>query len=254
MTIDLDGIEARAKAATPGPWTAVPTLNGGTVVHLSDGESVYLDSAATGAFIATAREDVPALCARVRELEAGAVAIAAAFDLAATRADDGEAYGRREGILHLETVSRAEAKIWRIADAARLPEWVLLAEIARRQRHGRAAPDDAALAERLWRARAGGASELPEGTVLAHMPAEMRAAWLRVAAEARAALGESASMLTDSRARLAAAAPDAFRGTMVIEERDMPAAAEPYLCPNCQRPRDDGEEWCTEKHTKAVPR
>lgn len=75
-----------------------------------------------------------------------------------------------------------------IADAERLPEWVLLAEIARRRRHGRAAPDDAALAERLWRARAGGASELPEGTVLAHMPAEMRAAWLRVAAEARAAL------------------------------------------------------------------
>ncbi len=31
-------------------------------------------------------------------------------------------------------------------------------------------------------------------------------------------------------------------------------ASKPYRCPNCGRPRDDGEEWCTEKHTKAAPR
>jgi hypothetical protein len=53
--IDLDAIEARANAATPGPWK-------------EGSNDVY--SVRNAAFIAAARTDVPALIARVRELEA----------------------------------------------------------------------------------------------------------------------------------------------------------------------------------------
>ncbi len=53
--INLDEIERRANAATPGPW--------------KEGASdVYI--VRNAAFIAAARTDVPALIARVRELEA----------------------------------------------------------------------------------------------------------------------------------------------------------------------------------------
>lgn len=178
--------------------------------------------------------------------------------------EDGGAYASR----HAEAAA--------IADAARLPEWVLLAEIARRQRHGRAAQDDAALAERLWLAWHADplATEPPQYT-LASLPPKYRADWLRVAAEARAAIGESVGhvVLTDDEAwrmieserltthrvlpvsvedrivarlsslpddadvtramgaRLAVAAPDAFRGTMAIEERDLP------VCSRCHEGR-----------------
>ena len=53
--MNLDEIEARANAATPGPWR--------------EGSS-DLYSVRNAAFIAAARTDVPALIARVRELEA----------------------------------------------------------------------------------------------------------------------------------------------------------------------------------------
>jgi hypothetical protein len=88
--IDLDAIEARANAATPGPWTydegcgyvEVPPC--GTIEfkpgwersvhflarvhnnHVEGEDGLGFD----GAFIANARTDVPALIARVRELEA----------------------------------------------------------------------------------------------------------------------------------------------------------------------------------------
>lgn len=69
--LDMDAIEARANAAPPDPWT----------VHYSHDRRTYevwLDAMciATGCtapeaeFIASARTDVPALCARIRELEA----------------------------------------------------------------------------------------------------------------------------------------------------------------------------------------
>jgi hypothetical protein len=88
MTLDLDKLEALAKAATPGPWKSV---EGGLVVcsfHPKHGYNVHdmrtLQNLMTpdvsfamgdvhkndSAFIASAREAVPALIARVRELEA----------------------------------------------------------------------------------------------------------------------------------------------------------------------------------------
>ena len=88
--IDLDAIERRANAATPGPWTyhdgcgyvEVPPC--GAIEfkpgwersvhflarvhnnHVEGEDGLGFD----GAFIANARTDVPALVARVRELEA----------------------------------------------------------------------------------------------------------------------------------------------------------------------------------------
>lgn len=68
--IDLDALEALAEAATPGPWEAV-----GFYVRLGDGFAVALansrqeHSPSDAAFIAAARTAVPALVARVRELE-----------------------------------------------------------------------------------------------------------------------------------------------------------------------------------------
>lgn len=71
MTLDLAAIEARAAAATAGPWEEMdgyimqPYAGGwcvlGTAHHGTQG---------TPAFIAHAREDIPALLAAVRTLEA----------------------------------------------------------------------------------------------------------------------------------------------------------------------------------------
>lgn len=70
--LNLDAIEARVNAATLGPWT---TGESGSFVC---GENEYIISTDTSycppkpddcAFIAAAREDVPALLARVHELE-----------------------------------------------------------------------------------------------------------------------------------------------------------------------------------------
>ncbi len=74
--IDLDAIERRANAATPGPWygnrnCGVYAVNVGQVV--GTGCSCCTKSRLTdedAAFMASARTDVPALIARVRELEA----------------------------------------------------------------------------------------------------------------------------------------------------------------------------------------
>jgi hypothetical protein len=79
----LDEIEARANAATPGPWYVVendPPLEY-WAVNAPCGREVFDDGSAAGEygascsiadrdFLAAARADVPALIARVRELEA----------------------------------------------------------------------------------------------------------------------------------------------------------------------------------------
>jgi hypothetical protein len=65
--MNLDEIEARANAATPGPWK-----------YCADSDAIKGTNALivrgarsnSGPFIAAARTDVPALIARVRELEA----------------------------------------------------------------------------------------------------------------------------------------------------------------------------------------
>lgn len=74
LTARLDEIEARANAATHGPWEHVPwggqNQNGdyaGGHVFDADGEYVVADvSDADGALIAHARTDVPALVAALR--------------------------------------------------------------------------------------------------------------------------------------------------------------------------------------------
>lgn len=76
--LDLDAIEARANAATEGPWDSytVPgtgRIAGYVAVAISDTEmqiARFEGGFFDAEFIAHARTDVPALVARVRELEA----------------------------------------------------------------------------------------------------------------------------------------------------------------------------------------
>ena len=73
--IDLDEIERRANAATPGPWTGKVNncVEAGDEAVFETGCGCCTDSTLSeenAAFIAAARTDVPALIARVRELEA----------------------------------------------------------------------------------------------------------------------------------------------------------------------------------------
>jgi hypothetical protein len=80
LTDRLDQIEARATAATEGPWRALTTGPGGGDhwYVVDNGESIALVHANDGidedqrepdaTFIAAAREDVPALIAALREV------------------------------------------------------------------------------------------------------------------------------------------------------------------------------------------
>lgn len=85
--IDLDAIEARANAATPGPWDRVPQTRGGDLIAhryetgnqmnptglrmvsfmMSRGNSLKEDEA-NADFVSSARTDIPALVAEVRRL------------------------------------------------------------------------------------------------------------------------------------------------------------------------------------------
>ena len=73
---DLDAIQARADAATPGPWFVEHgRIHSGSIQRFDwvaiasmTGSRVWLPDAQ---FIAQAREDVPALIAEIRELRAG---------------------------------------------------------------------------------------------------------------------------------------------------------------------------------------
>lgn len=70
---ELDAIEARANAATPGPWTWETDYEeeGGYFLDGSDGEDVgWARSEPDIVFITAARVDVPALVAEVRRLRA----------------------------------------------------------------------------------------------------------------------------------------------------------------------------------------
>lgn len=68
----LQAIEARAEAATPGPWRAAPSARSGDEVVVAEGyiTVAYLSGRPVGErdarFIAAARADVPALVAEVR--------------------------------------------------------------------------------------------------------------------------------------------------------------------------------------------
>ena len=74
--MNLDAIEARAKAATPGPWRVTLDFGDPGEIHGPDGEIdlyVFYDGPQItydGEFITHAREDIPALTAEVRRLKA----------------------------------------------------------------------------------------------------------------------------------------------------------------------------------------
>jgi hypothetical protein len=135
--LDLDAIDARAKSATPGPWVAGQwsRLNGShgseicaaeisVVVSAHDRPSLAVDDLD---FIAHAREDVPKLVARVRELEV-------AVDTASRQLDEStiahaktliELNDLRQGIVR-EAIVREELEAERCG---------LIAASALRQRH-----------------------------------------------------------------------------------------------------------------------
>jgi len=87
--LDLDAIEARAKAATPGPWAVTGAtiiysrLGKATVAEVSEldekeryvrfrpvelGSERFNEACANATLIAHAREDIPALIAELRKL------------------------------------------------------------------------------------------------------------------------------------------------------------------------------------------
>lgn len=77
--MNIDEIEARANAATPGPWRDRHQVCSEVWGQAPDSQTCSMQIARVGhaqfdvfnaAFIAAARTDVPALIARVRELEA----------------------------------------------------------------------------------------------------------------------------------------------------------------------------------------
>lgn len=70
--LDLDAIEGRERAATPGPWFPWRAVGHGMTVQRAAGFVAVMSSHGTevdAVFLAHAREDIPALCSRVRALE-----------------------------------------------------------------------------------------------------------------------------------------------------------------------------------------
>ena len=66
--LDLDAIEARAQAATPGPWTVSEDYD--DILDAEGGQLASYWMEVDGQFIAHAREDVPAMAAEIRRLRA----------------------------------------------------------------------------------------------------------------------------------------------------------------------------------------
>jgi hypothetical protein len=116
-TLDLDEVEARANAATEGPWRALTSgRRGGDHWHVTDSDqSIALIHASDGEdedmrepdaeFIAHARTDVPALVAEVRRLRAKVVAVeqAGTVVIEAIEAERTALRGALERVLALHT-------------------------------------------------------------------------------------------------------------------------------------------------------
>jgi len=70
-TVDqLAAIEARANAATEGPWEVSTGMADQSIIFMPDGYSFKVNGHPDSKFIAHARTDVPALLALVRERDA----------------------------------------------------------------------------------------------------------------------------------------------------------------------------------------
>lgn len=103
---ELQAIEERANAATPGPWKANeshydfavfaphPSESGNTLIAQIDG-GISTDSERDADFIAAAREDVPALIAEVRDLRAKLDAVPVMAILQLTKDATNDAWSRK---------------------------------------------------------------------------------------------------------------------------------------------------------------
>lgn len=72
MILDLDAIQARCDYVTDGPWQAVRSFMGQSAWVVRDKHKLMVASECEpgeAEFIAYSRTDIPALIARVRELE-----------------------------------------------------------------------------------------------------------------------------------------------------------------------------------------
>ena len=130
MSIDIDAIEARADAATPGPWMwEISEYSACLFGHnqksdhplqlikapiKSDEFACYWPNAQDAAFIAASRHDVPALCAELRRLRAELADVRAQW-----QADVGSAIARAQTAEARVTAMELERDAAR-AEAARL--------------------------------------------------------------------------------------------------------------------------------------
>ena len=90
--LDLAAIEQRVNVATPGPWEQAWHAQRKPICLITNGTKFGIygnapcdyqhDDDANGEFIAAARSDIPALIARVRELEAEHKALQAVAEAA----------------------------------------------------------------------------------------------------------------------------------------------------------------------------
>ena len=110
---EIDAIEKRANAATKGPWTQ-------TIAFISDGDGVHVATLNVpdiqfaqdnGSFIAHARQDIPALIAAVRELQAKNERLQAGFDdLIKAVETNGKLVGYHSDVLDRAHLARADAE------------------------------------------------------------------------------------------------------------------------------------------------
>ena len=75
LTDQLDAIQARVDAATPGHWEASTGMADAAIVFMPDGYSFKINGHPDAKFIAAAREDVPFLLDLARKQQAAIDAV-----------------------------------------------------------------------------------------------------------------------------------------------------------------------------------
>jgi chromosome segregation ATPase len=154
--INLDEIERRAAAATAGPWTVEPydygaAVRGGCLLaecmqaatskHATDVQECRTNAA----FIAAARVDVPALIARVRELEAER------NEARAHAEDRNDEANKLQRCLNMAATERDEARaeVERLTEA-RVLDWSHRRSLVSERDEARAEVERLKLSARLW--------------------------------------------------------------------------------------------------------